>query len=44
MTPEEESPCVECGRDCDGWDMQFCCTLCQWNGMEHCEDCDPMDI
>lgn len=43
---DDESPCNDCGVSdyCDGWEAQFCCTLCQYEGREHCEDCDPMDI
>lgn len=40
-------PCDTCAdRDhCDGWDAQFCCTLCMWGNDEpDCENCDPMDI
>lgn len=38
-------PCDNCDRECDGWDMQYCCTLCFYNN-EHpdCENCDPWDI
>lgn len=41
---DEEDPCTTCGRDCDGWEMQFCCILCQYLGLEHCDRCDPMDL
>lgn len=50
---EEESitstyPCDNCGQAdyCDGWEAQFCCTLCNYNnnGNTPCEMCDPMDI
>ena len=47
---DEEIPCETCDRAewCDGWEAQFCCTLCMWeNGGEYppwCDDCDPWDI
>lgn len=43
---EEKHPCTDCGwRDvCDGWEAQFCCELCMYLGIEHCDDCDPSDI
>lgn len=43
---EDDCPCDDCpNKDyCDGWEAQFCCTLCHWHGNEHCDDCDPMDI
>ena len=40
-------PCDDCAeRDwCDGWEAQFCCTLCRWRNEDpDCEDCDPWDI
>lgn len=42
----DEHPCTNCGskENCDQWDAQFCCILCHYEGTEHCEDCDPMDI
>lgn len=43
---EEDHPCRDCSSwdNCDGWEMQFCCTLCHYEGFEHCDDCDPMNI
>ena len=29
---------------CDGWEAEFCCTLCEWYGGGDCESCDPWDI
>lgn len=42
----EEYPCDSCDQAdfCDGWEAQFCCTLCQWSGYDDCENCDPYDI
>lgn len=40
----DDSPCESCGRDCDGWDASFCCSLCEWLGGGDCDDCNPMDI
>lgn len=42
----EDFPCDDCPKAdwCDGWEMQFCCTLCQYLGYDDCDDCDPMDI
>ena len=37
-------PCDNCDMTCDGWDAQFCCTLCQYLGGRDCDDCDPWDI
>lgn len=44
--PDTESPCNDCASSnyCDGWGAQFCCTLCQYEGGEHCSDCDKNDI
>lgn len=50
MTDEEfdyDDPCRVCAENgyvCDGWEMRFCCTKCRADGLEHCDDCDPMDI
>lgn len=43
---DEESPCIDCGRDCDGWEMNFCCIFCMWafENDPPCETCDPMDL
>ena len=43
---DEDYPCNGCSMNgyCDGWEMQFCCELCHYHGLEHCDDCDPMDI
>ena len=43
----DEDPCHTCDRQefCDGWEAQFCCTLCRYyNDDPDCEYCDPMDI
>lgn len=40
-------PCDDCPDydHCDGWEAQFCCTLCRWQGGGwDCEDCNPFDI
>ena len=44
---EDDYPCNTCASkdNCDGWDAQFCCTLCYYYSDEpDCESCDPMDI
>lgn len=41
---EDDYPCNHCDQKCDGWDAQFCCTLCRYNGLDDCENCDPWDI
>ena len=43
---EEEIPCVDCDRDCDGWEMQYCCAYCMWVYEDDppCDRCDPMDL
>lgn len=41
---EDDYPCNHCDQKCDGWDARFCCTLCHYNGVEDCENCDPRDI
>lgn len=44
---DDDYPCDNCGSKdyCDGWEAQFCCTLCQWHGGgRDCDDCDPWDI
>jgi len=41
---DPEYPCNTCLNECDGWDQQFCCTLCQYLGTDFCDDCDPWDI
>ena len=42
----EDYPCKDCSTKdwCDGWEAQFCCALCYYNGREDCDNCDPMDI
>ena len=44
----DDYPCNNCPSAdyCDGWEAQFCCTLCHYNydGDTPCDDCDPMDI
>lgn len=39
-------PCDNCSKAdyCDGWEAQFCCDLCHYNGGGNCDTCDPMDI
>lgn len=40
-------PCDTCySKDlCDGWEAQFCCTLCHYyNDDPDCSSCDPSDI
>lgn len=40
-------PCDDCTDKyrCDGWEAQFCCTLCHFfDECPDCESCDPMDI
>jgi hypothetical protein len=48
LTMERDNyPCDDCPTkdSCDGWEAQFCCTLCRWFGDNPpCEECDPMDI
>lgn len=47
MMPYDDYPCDSCSdRDrCDGWEAQFCCTLCRYyNADPDCENCDPWDI
>lgn len=43
---DDDYPCNNCSQSeyCDGWEAQFCCALCRYNGFEHCDDCDPMNI
>ena len=43
---DNDYPCDNCPQSeyCDGWEAQFCCILCRYNGLENCEYCDPMDI
>lgn len=44
---EDGHPCNTCSKAdyCDGWDAQFCCTLCYYYSDDpDCENCDPMDI
>lgn len=45
---DSEYPCNNCGQsdNCDGWEAQYCCTLCNYNyhGDTPCDMCDPMDI
>ena len=44
----DEYPCDACDYkdSCDGWDAQFCCTLCMYLYGDNtpCNTCDPMDI
>lgn len=41
---DNDYPCDNCGQDCDSWEMRFCCTLCHYDGLEDCENCDSRDI
>lgn len=43
---DDDYPCDNCDRVdyCDGWEAQFCCTLCEYHGGDDCSKCDPMDI
>ena len=44
---KDNYPCDTCpsAEHCDGWEANFCCTLCMWRCDEpDCEHCDPMDI
>lgn len=44
---DEDCPCTDCGDDCDVWERQYCCILCEWlNGGQpgYCEGCDPTEI
>lgn len=43
----DDYPCDNCGSadNCDGWEAQFCCTLCcYYNDEPDCNNCNPMDI
>lgn len=43
----DDCPCDDCNRSCDGWEMHFCCTYCEWfygDDEPPCDECDPMDI
>ncbi len=44
--PDTDCPCNTCPRrdGCDGWEAQFCCALCIWQGNDDCDSCDPWDI
>ena len=47
MYEDDDYPCSKCSQEdyCDGWERQFCCTLCHYyNEDPWCEDCDTMDI
>lgn len=45
---DDDYPCNNCSMSdyCDGWEAQFCCTLCHYicGDDTPCDDCDPMDI
>lgn len=46
-TEYDDYPCSTCASkdSCDGWEAEFCCTLCRYyNDEPNCENCDPMDI
>lgn len=42
----DDNPCLTCDRVdwCDGWEAQFCCDRCRYDGCDDCDNCDPMDI
>lgn len=41
---DDDCPCDNCERECDGWEAAFCCKLCEWHGGGDCDHCDPMDL
>lgn len=44
---DNDYPCHSCPKAdfCDGWDAQFCCTLCHYyNPDPDCDMCNDMDI
>lgn len=43
---DDDYPCDDCPMEqwCDGWEAMFCCVLCEYYGMKHCDTCDPWDI
>lgn len=43
---EDDYPCNDCPKAdwCDSWEARFCCTLCQYDGVDDCDNCDPYDI
>lgn len=46
IIPDDDCPCNDCALadNCDGWEAQFCCVLCEYYGNNDCDNCDPMDI
>lgn len=46
MFNDDDYPCNDCPKAdwCDGWEAMFCCTLCRYNGIEDCDNCDSYDI
>lgn len=43
----EGDPCENCSRSdwCDGWEVMFCCDLCQaHNEYPDCDGCNKYDI
>ena len=43
----DQCPCDDCPDydSCDGWEAQFCCTLCRWQCENpDCNNCNPWDI
>lgn len=45
----QDYPCDNClwKDSCDGWEAQYCCTLCKYEFGEDntpCDWCDPDDI
>lgn len=43
---DDDCPCNTCPQngECDGWEMQFCCALCHYSGLEDCENCNFWDL
>lgn len=45
---EDKYPCDDCDmkHNCDGWDAQFCCTLCMYlyGDETPCDTCNSEDI
>ena len=45
MNDLEYNPCENCTDNCDEWEMQFCCRLCEaYNANIDCDNCDRYDI
>ena len=46
---DDTCPCECCDKDCDVWESQYCCELCEWSLGSHdpesyCDNCDSSDI